>query len=323
MSFGHDRPLTLIGVPLVAGASQRGPLMGPAALRTAAIHETLAALGHAVEDAGDLAPMPVRLEGAQAAAVPAHVRNLPEIAGWTRSIKAAAEEVLGAGRVPVFMGGDHAMAAGSVAGAAAHAARVGRPLHVLWLDAHTDFNTPATTESGNLHGTPAAFFCGLPGFEALLDGPLAHPVPRQNVAMLGIRSVDPDEHDLLLGHGMRVDDMKRIDEHGIARLLRPFLDEVEAAHGLLLVSLDVDFLDPEIAPAVGSTVPGGATFREAHLVMELVHESGLLSSLDIAELNPFLDEAGRTARLMVDLAASLFGKRVMDRPTRSRWSRAG
>jgi len=198
---------------------------------------------------------------------------------------------------------------------AAHAAALGRPLFVLWLDAHTDFHTPDTTQSGNLHGTPVAYIAGRPGFGAF--PPFPAPVPPENICMLGIRSVDEAEAQALIPEAVEIADMRVLDERGISAPLREFLDRVRAAGGLLHVSLDVDFLDPAIAPAVGTTVPGGATFREAHLVMELLHESRLVTSLDLVELNPFLDERGRTAKLMVDLVASLMGRKVFDRPTRS------
>jgi arginase len=199
---------------------------------------------------------------------------------------------------------------------ARRAAERGRPLFVLWLDAHSDFHTLETTESGNLHGIPVAYFTGGPGFQGYLPA-LAAPVEPGRVCMIGVRSVDPAERRALAETGVTIHDMRMIDEHGVAVLLRDFLGKVEAENGLLHVSLDVDFLDPSIAPAVGTTVPGGATFREAHLVMEMLHDSGLVASLDLVELNPFLDERGRTAMLLVDLAASLMGRRVMDRPTRS------
>jgi arginase len=173
-----------------------------------------------------------------------------------------------------------------------------------------------TTESGNLHGTPVAYFTGQPGFEGVFP-PLETKVDPANVWIVGIRSVDPAERKAIGAAGIQVCDMRMIDEEGMAAPLKRFLGEVEAANGMLHVSFDVDFLDPSIAPAVGTTVPGGATFREAHLVMEILHDSGLVTSLDLVELNPFLDERGRTAILMADLAASLLGKRVMDRPTRS------
>ena len=217
--------------------------------------------------------------------------------------------------MPVFLGGDHSLSLGSVAGMAAHAETAGRPLFVLWLDAHTDFHTPESTVSGNLHGTPVAYIAGRPGFAPF--PPFPAPVPGERIAMLGIRSVDPAEKSALIPEEIEIADMRVLDERGFGAPLREFLDRVRAANGLLHVSLDVDFLDPSIAPAVGTTVPGGATFREAHLVMELLHESGLVTSLDLVELNPFLDERGRTAKLMVDLVGSLMGRKVFDRPTRS------
>jgi arginase len=187
---------------------------------------------------------------------------------------------------------------------------------VLWLDAHTDYHTPQTTDSGNLHGTPVGYFTGRPGFEGFPE--VKNPVPLENICMIGLRSVDPEERAALEGSGMARHDMRDIDEQGIARPLAAFLDRVQEANGLLHVSLDVDFIDPAHAPGVGTTVPGGATVREAHLVMEMIHESGLMTSLDLVELNPFLDDRGKTAHLMVDLAASAFGRTVFDRPTRSR-----
>ncbi|MER9432761.1 arginase family protein, partial [Mesorhizobium sp. M0408] len=189
------------------------------------------------------------------------------------------------------------------------------PLFVLWLDAHPDFHTLDTTTSGNLHGVPLAYASGQPGFEGYFPR-LAAQVEPARICALGIRSVDLAERDALRRAGVTVHDMRSIDEHGIAQLLRAFLERVSAANGMLHVSLDVDFLDPSIAPAVGTTVPGGATFREAHLAMEMLHDSGLVTSLDLVELNPFLDERGRTATLLVDLTASLMGRRIMDRPTR-------
>ena len=208
------------------------------------------------------------------------------------------------------------MSAGTVAGVASAAARAGRPQFVLWLDAHPDLHTLDSTASGNLHGTPVAYFTGQPGFEDWFP-PLAAAVHAENVCMFGIRSVDPAEHRRISDTGMMVHDMRALDETGVVAPLRAFLERIAKANGALHVSLDVDFLDPGIAPAVGTTVPGGATFREAHLIMEMLFESGLVTSLDLVELNPFLDERGRTATLMVDLCASLMGRRVLDRPTRS------
>lgn len=299
----------LIGAPVDSGKRRTGCLMGPDALRTAGIAETLQDLGYTVQDHGNLRP-----GAADAPAHPGHLHQLGETIGWTQTLAGAARETLRTG-LPIFLGGDHALSLGSVSGAAAFAAAQGRPQFVLWLDAHADFHTPATTESGNLHGTPLAYITGQPGFDGF--PPLAAPVPPQNVCILGLRSVDAAERATLEGSDIRYHDMRQIDEMGIARPLRAFLAEVETADGMLHVSLDVDFLDPAIAPAVGTTVPGGATLREAHLVMEMLHDSGLMTSLDLVELNPFLDERGRTAQLMVDLAASGLGRRVFDRPTRA------
>mgnify|MGYP001815925019 FL=1 len=243
-------------------------------------------------------------------------RNLAEVAAWTEHLMQVARETAREGAVPIFMGGDHALSAGSVAGMAARADEAGQPIFVLWLDAHSDLHTPDTTESGNLHGTPVAYFTGQPEFTDVFP-PLPVAILPERVCFMGLRSVDAAERERLSVGSYLAHDMRAIDELGVVALLRPFLEQVEAANGLLHVSLDVDFLDPEIAPAVGTTVPGGATVREAHLIMELLHESGSVASLDLAELNPFLDERGRTARLMVDLTASLFGRTVLDRPTRS------
>ena len=307
------RNIALLGVPLEAGAGRRGCVMGPAAYRTAGIAEELASLDHQVIDLGDAGPVAV---GA-AANVHEHLRDLPTVAAWTRELFGRALDLARGDRLPIYMGGDHSLSLGTVAGHAAAAREAGRPQFVLWLDAHADFNTFATTESGNLHGTPLAFACGQPGFDALLDRPLFDTVDPAKVMIFGLRSVDRRERELLRKVGITVHEMRAIDENGVVPLIAPFIEHVIAADGLLHVSLDVDFIEPDIAPAVGTTVPGGATFREAHLVMEMLCDSGRVTSLDLVELNPFLDDRGRTARLMVDLTASLFGRRVMDRPTRS------
>ncbi|WP_323716050.1 arginase [Paracoccus aminovorans] len=300
----------LIGAPVDEGQRRPGCLMGPAAYRVAGLASTLAALGHTVEDRGDVAPAPGR---DQACANPA-VHHLPEIVAWTEALAAAGATAMEDG-LPIFLGGDHALALGTLAGVAAHAHAAGRPQFVLWLDAHADFHTLETSVSGNLHGTPMAYAAGRPGFDPF--PPFPAPIPAENICMFGIRSVDPAELSALRETEITVNDMRVLDEHGIVAPLRAFLDRVRAAQGLLHVSLDVDFLDPSLAPAVGTTVPGGATFREAHLVCELLHDSGLMTSLDLVELNPFLDERGRTAKLMVDLVGSLMGRKVFDRPTRS------
>ncbi len=300
----------LIGAPIDTGQKRDGCLMGPAAYRVAGLARSLEELGHPVIDRGDVA-LPVLPD--VTCANPA-VHHLAETIGWTTALSEAAQAAMPDG-MPIFMGGDHSLSLGSVAGVAAHAKKAGRPLFVLWLDAHSDYHTPLTTQSGNLHGTPVAYIVGRDGFDAFPAFPA--PVPAERVCLYGIRSIDSAEHAGLLERDVTVCDMRVLDERGIVAPLREFLDKVEAENGLLHVSLDVDFLDPAIAPAVGTTVPGGITFREAHLVMELLHESGLVTSLDLVELNPFLDERGKTARLMVELVGSLMGRKVFDRPTRS------
>lgn len=301
----------LLGVPLHDGASQRGCAMGPEALRTAQLAEALTELGHTVEDRGDAAP--------DITEHPAHsntaIRNLAVVAGWTKSLADHAFDMAKTG-TPIFMGGDHSLSAGTVSGIAKAAHKEGKPVFVLWLDAHPDFHSLSTTDSGNLHGTPVAYFTGQDGFKDYFP-PLTHPVNPAHICMMGLRSVDKAEEITLTQTDMVLHDMRSIDEFGIVAPLRDFLAKVQAANGWLHVSLDVDFLDPTIAPGVGTTVPGGATFREAHLIMEMLQESGLTRSLDLVELNPFLDERGRTAKLLVDLTASLFGRRVLDRRTRS------
>lgn len=301
----------LVGAPVQDGAGRLGCEMGPSALRTAGLAEAAAALGHRVEDLGTAAPSaPPALRHPNPA-----VKKLPEVAAWTAALAEAAYAAAD-GALPIFLGGDHSLSAGTIAGVARRAAEAGRPLFVLWLDAHPDMHGLDTTASGHLHGVAMAYLTGGRGFAGWLP-PLAARVDPARVCMMGIRSVDPAEHAALAASPIVVHDMRAIDEHGVAAPLRAFLAKVAAEDGMLHVSLDVDFLDPGIAPAVGTTVPGGATFREAHLVMELLHDSGLVTSLDLVELNPFLDERGRTATLLVDLTASLLGRRVMDRPTRS------
>ncbi len=299
----------LLGVPLDCGKRRRGCQMGPDAFRTAGLAETLEDLGRAPRDLGNVVPAPLRDFGDTG-----QIHELARNVAWTEALIPAARDAMAEG-FPIFMGGDHALSLGTVAGVAAHAADLGRPQFVLWLDAHSDFHTPQSTSSGNLHGTPVGYVTGLPGFEAFPALPA--PVPQDHVCLIGLRSVDAEEQAGLHATDITIHDMRAIDEHGMASPLRSFLDRVAAADGMLHVSLDVDFLDPSIAPAVGTTVPGGATFREAHLVMEILHDSGLVTSLDLVELNPFLDERGKTASLMVDLTASLMGRRVFDRPTRS------
>jgi arginase len=296
--------IAIIGAPIEVGTSEPGALMGPAALRTAGLVRTLRDLGHAVEDCGDAVP-----DG------PAATRGLPAVAAWSRSLSAAVAAAFSRGALPLVAGGDHSLSLGSVDGALRHARAAGRPLSVLWLDAHADFNTLETSPSGNLHGMPLAALCGEPGFEDLFADPDRPRLDPTRLHLFGLRSIDAGERALVAARRVDVTDMRAIDEFGVVAPLRRILEGVGAAGAHLHVSLDVDFLDPALAPGVGTTVPGGATFREAHLIMEMLHDSGLVTSLDVVELNPFLDERGRSARVLVELVASLFGRRILDRPT--------
>ena len=306
----------LIGAPIDDGQRRPGCVMGPAAYRVAGIEAAIRELGHAVEDWGDVAlPDSTGPDLAPATCPNPAVHSLAEVMGWTDVLADEVDDALSENGFPIIMGGDHSLALGTVTGAANFASRQDRPLFLLWLDAHSDFHTPVTTTSGNLHGTPVAYIAGREGFAPF--PPFPDPIPAARICLYGIRSVDPAEHAALLKHDLAINDMRVLDERGIVAPLREFLDAVRAAQGMLHVSLDVDFLDPSIAPAVGTTVPGGTTVREAHLVMELLHESGLVTSLDLVELNPFLDERGKTAILMVELVGSLMGRKVFDRPTRS------
>jgi len=299
----------LVGAPVDSGKRRTGCLMGPDAYRTAGLAEALRDLGHKVEDIGNLEPASYTPDTSDSRL---HAPN--QTIGWTHRLIRVAEQSMQRG-TPIFLGGDHSLSLGTVAGVANYAATQGRPQFVLWLDAHSDFHTPETTASGNLHGTPLGYVTGRPGFGGFPA--ITNPVPQDNICIIGLRSVDGPERAALQDTAIHRHDMREIDETGIARPLAAFLERVVAADAMLHVSLDVDFLDPSIAPAVGTTVPGGATIREGHLVMEMLHDSERMTSLDLVELNPFLDERGRTAQVMVDLAASAMGRRVFDRPTRA------
>ena len=304
--------IAVLGAAIDIGASQRGTLMGPAALRTAGLLTLLGGLGLEVRDHGDL-----RIDDIAelADASPDNARHYREIQRWTRALATRAYDLARSGAVPIFLGGDHTLSMGSVNGIARHWREAGRELFVVWLDAHADYNTPATTLSGNMHGMSAAFICGEPGLDGLLGEEPRAPIDPNRLELFGVRSIDKLERDLLRERRISVVDMRQIDEFGVGVLIRRVIDKVKAADGVLHVSFDVDFLDPSLAPGVGTTVPGGATYREAHLVMEMLHDCGLVRSVDIVELNPFLDERGRTARTAVELIGSLFGQQITDRPT--------
>ena len=313
VSKSHQtKQIAVLGAPIEIGASQRGPLMGPAALRTAGLLTLLEGLGFAVRDHGDLSVAGVaELDDAP----PDNAKHYREIQRWTRTLSARAYQLAHSGVIPIFLGGDHSLSMGSVNGVARHCREAGRDLFVLWLDAHADYNTPATTVTANMHGMSAAFLCGEPGLDGLLGNEPRASIDSDQLELFGTRSIDKAENDLLRHRRIGMADMRQIDEFGVGVLIHRVIDKVKARHGVLHVSFDVDFLDPGLAPGVGTTVPGGATYREAHLVMEMLHDSGLVRSLDIVELNPFLDERGRTARTAVELIGSLFGQQITDRPT--------
>ena len=301
------RHLSLIGAPTDIGAGARGAVMGPEALRVAGLAEALAQHGSEVIDRGNLAGP------ANPWLPPAHgYRHLDEVVAWNQSVHDAVLAELRIGRLPVLMGGDHSLAVGSIGAVARHCREAGRKLRVLWLDAHADFNTSTLTPSGNLHGMPVACLCGH-GPQALLE--IGGQVPALNpkwIRQIGIRSVDAGEKRLVHQVGLEVFDMRYIDEMGMRHTMELALATLDA-NTHLHVSFDVDFLDPPIAPGVGTTVPGGPTYREAQLCMEMIADAGRLASLDVMELNPAFDDHNRTAEVAVDLIESLFGKSTLMR----------
>ena len=281
--------------------------MGPEAMRVAGLGQALAGRGLDVVDRGNLAgpinPWQPPQEG---------YRHFAEVIAWNRAVLEAETAELEAGRVPIMLGGDHCLAIGSISAVARHCRNRGRKLRVLWLDAHADFNTAEITPSGNIHGMPVACLCGFGPRELTEVSGVAPAIAAEAVRQIGIRSVDPNEKKLVHDAGLEIFDMRYIDERGMRRVMEEALDGLDAdTH--LHVSFDVDFLDPSIAPAVGTTVPGGPTYREAQLCMEMIADTGLAASLDIVELNPALDEHNRTAELVVDLIESLFGKSTLMR----------
>jgi len=295
----------ILGVPMDLGQDRRGVDMGPSAIRYARLSEALEDLGYAVTDHGNV-PVPIP-ETVEAAATAVH-----DVCA--RAAERASRMVSG-GTFPVFLGGDHSVSMGTVSGvAAANREHFGvERTGVLWVDAHADFNTPETSPSGNLHGMPLAALCGL-GEKSLVDiGGEGASVRPEDVVIVGLRSVDPEERRLLKEAGVRVYTMKEIDAYGVARVVRAAMKDLghlERVH----LSLDMDVVDPETAPGVGTRVRGGLTYREAHLVMELVSEAGVVSSLDVVEVNPILDTHNSTAELAVELVGSLMGRQIIGLP---------
>ena len=304
----EPRPcVALIGAPTDVGAGSRGASMGPEALRVAGLQAALEAHGLDVVDQGNLVgprnPWLPPVDG---------YRHLAEVTAWNLAVHDAVHAELRAGRLPILLGGDHCLGIGSISAVARHCRETGRKLRLLWLDAHADFNTNLLTPSGNTHGMPVACLCGMGPPE--LTGIGGH-VPAINpkwVRQIGIRSVDEGEKRLVHEADLEVFDMRYIDEMGMRHAMELALATMDA-NTHLHVSFDVDFLDPDIAPGVCTTVPGGPTYREAQLCMEMIADSGRLGSLDVVELNPAYDVRNRTAVVAVDLIESLFGKSTLMR----------
>jgi len=299
--------ISLIGVPTDIGAGMRGASMGPEALRVANLIPSLQAYGLEVQDCGNLTgpanPWQPPVDG---------YRHLDEVVAWNRSLHDAVYAELQLGRLPIVLGGDHCLGIGSISAVARHCRASGKKLRVLWLDAHADFNTNALTPSGNIHGMPVACLCGF-GPQALIEiGGHVPAIHAKWVRQIGIRSVDQGEKRFVHEQGLEVFDMRYIDEMGMRAAMELALALMDA-NTHLHVSFDVDFLDPAIAPGVGTTVPGGPTYREAQLCMEMIADTGRMASMDVMELNPALDERNRTAEVAVDLIESLFGKSTLMR----------
>ena len=302
--------VTLLGLPTDVGAARLGAAMGPDALRVAQLQQALERLGIEVHDSGNLAgPANPRLERDHHG-----VRNLNAALGWCRLAHDAVLQVLQQQRLPMLLGGDHVLAIGSISAVARHCRTMGKRLRVLWLDAHSDCNTPETSPSGNLHGMPVASLCGLgPAELAMLSGAVPA-LPSSAFHQVGLRSVDPSEKRMIRELGLEVYDMRAIDELGMRTVMRRALAGLGTSHSEdvhLHLSFDVDFLDPDIAPGTGTPVRGGPSYREAQLCMEMIADTGGLGSLDIVELNPALDLRNQTAELVVDLVQSLFGQSTL------------
>ena len=302
------RKIRIIGVPLDMGASRRGVDMGPSAMRVAGLEARLEALGHQVTDGGN-----IRVEVAETrASGSSSARYLTEIAETCTRTAEAVVRTLEEGIVPLVLGGDHSLAAGSVSGVAEFYRRRNERIGVIWLDAHSDINTPETSPSGNVHGMPLAALLGL-GTEALQDIYGFSPkVAPENTVLIGIRDIDSAERDNIRRAGVaEVYTMRDIDERGMRTVMEEALRAAGRGTAGYHVSLDMDWIDPEDAPGVGTPVRGGATYREAHLAMEILADHGRMVSFEIVEVNPVIDEHNRTAELAVELACSAFGKKIL------------
>jgi arginase len=299
----HDgRRVAIIGAELDLGAGRRGVDMGPSAIRYAGLGERLAALGIPSQDWGNVhTPIPETTEtGSHDARFLSQIREICE--RIAEQVRSAAES----GLTPLVLGGDHSVALGTIGGLAS----LHGPGGALWFDAHGDLNTPATTPSGNVHGMPLAAALGRAGAGFESDRWPLPALDAEHVALIGVRSLDPGEREIVKNAGIAVYTISHIDRRGVEPILREALERVSAAP-FVHVSVDLDLVDPDVAPGVGSPVRGGVSYREGHLMMELVAESGQLSSLELVEVNPILDHENETARLAVDLAASALGARIL------------
>lgn len=299
--------ISIIGVPLDLGAGRRGVDMGPSALRVAGIGARLAALGYKVEDLGNIAVE--QQESLRPG--PRNARYLAAIAATCCDLAARVEKVVDQGRLPLVLGGDHSVAVGTVSGVSASYRKRGETIGVIWVDAHTDMNTPSTSPSGNVHGMPLACLVGHgPRDLSYLNG-YAPKTPPKNVVLVGIRDVDLAERPVVKRSGVNVFTMRDIDERGMRTVMNEAIALASDGTAGIHLSLDMDGVDPREAPGVGTPVRGGFSYREAHLAMEIISDSKRMRSMEVVEVNPVLDDANRTAMLGVELVLSAMGKRIL------------
>jgi arginase len=297
----------VLGVPMDLGSGRRGVDMGPSAIRIAGLEERLRELGHEVVDEGDLDIK--NMEELKVGDV--HARYLTEIARAARLAAGKVERIMTKGRFPLVLGGDHSISVGTVSGIAAFCRTRRKKLGLLWIDAHGDINTPDTSPSGNIHGMPVASLLG-EGPDSLTGIGSDQPkVNARNVALVGIRSLDEGEKVRLKRHGVQVHTMSDIDRSGIHRIMKKALARVTDGTDYVHVSFDLDAVDPTVAPGVGTPVKGGLDYREAHLIMELLHDSGVMTSLELVEVNPILDDRNASGLFAVELVQSAFGKKIL------------
>ncbi|MFZ0803827.1 MAG: arginase [Terriglobales bacterium] len=301
------KKIRVIGVPLDLGQSRRGVDMGPSAVRVAGLEARLEALGHIVEDGGNVA---VAIPEQKKEGDP-HAKYLKEITATCSKHAELILKTLEAGKFPLSLGGDHSMAVGSVSGVAEFYRRQNQKVGLIWIDAHTDINTPDSSPSGNVHGMPLAAIMGLGPPELANIFGFSPKVKPENCVLVGVRDIDAVERQNVHRAGIEVFTMRDIDERGMRTVIEEALRMAGRGTAGYHVSLDMDWIDPEDAPGVGTPVRGGATYREAHLAMEIIADHGRMLSFEIVEVNPVIDEHNRTAELAVELALSAFGKKIL------------